>query len=43
MNTKTKKPSLPINLFEKQINEAKSGFQIKIIRKEKEISSKEKK
>ena len=43
MDTKNiKKPSLPINLFEKQVNEAKSGFQIKIIRKEKE-TSKEKK
>lgn len=44
-NIKNPKNSpLPINLFEKQVDEAKTGFQIKIIRKdEKETSSKEKK
>jgi hypothetical protein len=43
-NNKSKNSPLPINLFEKQVDEAKTGFQIKIIRKdEKEISSKEKK
>ena len=38
-----KKSPLPINTFEKQINEAKSGFQIKIIRKDDKNTSKEKK
>ena len=43
MDTKNK-TSLPINLFEKQNNEAKSGFQIKVIRKDKiKSSNKEKK
>ena len=42
--TKTlKKSYLPINTFEKQVNEAKTGFQIKIIRKDDKNTSKEKK
>ena len=42
-NKNPKKSPLPINTFEKQINEAKSGFQIKIIRKDDKNTSKEKK
>ena len=42
-NKNPKKSYLPINTFEKQINEAKSGFQIKIIRKGDKNTSKEKK
>ena len=38
-----KKSYLPINIFEKQVNEAKTGFQIKIIRKDDKNTSKEKK
>lgn len=38
-----KKSPLPINVFEKQVNEAKTGFQIKIIRKDDKNTSKEKK
>ena len=39
----SKKSPFPINTFEKQVNEAKSGFQIKIIRKDDKNTSKEKK
>lgn len=40
----SKNSSLPIiNTFEKQVNEAKTGFQIKIIRKDDKNTSKEKK
>ena len=39
----SKKSPLPINTFEKQVNEAKTGFQIKIIRKDDKNTSKEKK
>ena len=42
-NKKPKKSPLPINTFEKQVNEAKTGFQIKIIRKDDKNTSKEKK
>ena len=38
-----KNSSLPINTFDKQVNEAKTGFQIKIIRKDDKNTSKEKK
>ena len=38
-----KKSPLPINTFEKQVNEAKTGFQIKIICKDDKKISKEKK
>lgn len=38
-----KKSPLPINTFEQQVNEAKTGFQIKIIRKDDKNTSKEKK
>ncbi len=34
MNDKNK-TTLPINLFEKQVKEAKTGFKIKFIRKDK--------
>ena len=37
------KSHLPINIFEKQVSEAKTGFQIKIIRKDDKNTSKEKK
>ena len=39
----SKKSPLPINIFEKQVNEAKTGFRIKIIRKDDKNTSKEKK
>jgi hypothetical protein len=43
-NIKNPKNSpLPINIFEKQVDEAKTGFQIKIIRKDEKETSKEKK
>ena len=42
-NKNTKKSYLHINTFEKQVNEAKTGFQIKIIRKDDKNTSKEKK
>jgi hypothetical protein len=38
-----KNSPLPINTFDKQVNEAKTGFQIKIIRKDDKNTSKEKK
>lgn len=45
MNTikNPKNSPLPINTFDKQVNEAKTGFQIKIIRKDDKNISKEKK
>lgn len=45
MNTikNPKNSPLPINIFDKQVNEAKTGFQIKIIRKDDKNTSKEKK
>ena len=42
-NKNPKKSYLPIHTFEKQIKEARSGFQIKIIRKDDKNTSKEKK
>ncbi len=42
-NKNPKNSSLPINTFDKQVNEAKTGFQIKIIRKDDKNASKEKK
>jgi hypothetical protein len=43
-NIKNPKNSpLPVNIFEKQVDEAKTGFQIKIIRKDEKETSKEKK
>lgn len=42
-NKNSKKSPLLINTFEKQVNEAKTGFQIKIIRKDDKNTSKEKK